>query len=170
MGESPWWVMALVLLAVAYVLGGWRPAAITLVCEAIIFWTGLWNDTMVTLAMTLIATVMVMLIGVVLGVGDGPQPAGRPGHPPAARRRPAIPPFVYLVPFIALFAASRFTAIVAAVVYAVPIAIKLVADGIPGVSPTTVEAATWRAPQLADHHEGATADVARRSPWPPTRA
>ena len=52
-----------------------------------------------------------------------------------------IPPFVYLVPALALFGAGRFTAIVAAVAYAVPIATKLVADGIRGVSPTTVEAA-----------------------------
>ena len=29
LAQSPWWVMALVLLAVAYVLGGWRPAVIT---------------------------------------------------------------------------------------------------------------------------------------------
>ena len=45
-----------------------------------------------------------------------------------------IPPFVYLVPALALFGPTRFTAIVAAVVYAAPVAIKLVADGIRGVS------------------------------------
>ena len=44
-----------------------------------------------------------------------------------------IPPFVYLVPVLALFGATRFTAIVAAVVYAAPVAIKIVADGIRGV-------------------------------------
>jgi glycine betaine/proline transport system permease protein len=54
----------------------------------------------------------------------------------------SMPPFVYLVPFLALFAASRFTAILAAVVYAVPVVTKIVADGIRGVSATTVEAAT----------------------------
>jgi glycine betaine/proline transport system permease protein len=53
-----------------------------------------------------------------------------------------MPPFVYLVPFLALFGASRFTAIVAAVVFAAPVAIKVVADGIRSVSATTVEAAT----------------------------
>jgi glycine betaine/proline transport system permease protein len=61
-----------------------------------------------------------------------------------------MPSFVYLVPFVALFAASRFTGVIAAVVYAAPVAIKIVADGIAGVSPTTVEAAraagsnTWQ--------------------------
>ncbi len=141
MGESPWWVMALVLLAVAYVLGGWRPTVIALVCEAIIFWTGLWNDTMITLAMTLIATALVMAIAVFLGVAMGRNRRADLAIRPFLDAFQTIPPFVYLVPALALFTASRFTAIVAAVAYAMPIATKLVADGIRGVSPTTVEAA-----------------------------
>jgi glycine betaine/proline transport system permease protein len=40
-----------------------------------------------------------------------------------------------------MFGPNRFTAIVAGVIYAVPPATKLVADGIRGVDPTTVEAA-----------------------------
>jgi glycine betaine/proline transport system permease protein len=132
--------MALVLLAVAYTLGGWRPAVTTLVCEAVIYGTGLWNDTMVTLSMTLIATVLVMLISVVVGVVMGRGRRADVLIRPFLDAFQTIPPFVYLVPALALFAASRFTAIVAAVAYAVPIATKLVADGIRGVSPTTVEA------------------------------
>jgi glycine betaine/proline transport system permease protein len=53
-----------------------------------------------------------------------------------------MPAFVYLVPFLALFSATRFTAIVAAVVFAAPVAIKIIADGVRGVPATTVEAAT----------------------------
>jgi glycine betaine/proline transport system permease protein len=138
---SPWWVMALVLLAVAYVLGGWRPTAVTLVCEAIIFASGLWNDTMVTLSMTLIATALVMLIAIVLGVAMGRSRGADVAIRPFLDAFQTIPPFVYLVPALALFLPGRFTAIVAATAYAVPIATKLVADGIRGVSPTTVEAA-----------------------------
>ena len=139
---SPWWLMALVLLAVAYVLGGWRPLATTLVCEAIIFFTGLWNDTMITLAMTLVATLLVMLIAVVLGVSMGRSRKADVAIRPFLDAFQVIPPFVYLVPALALFEPSRFTAIVAAVAYAFPIATKLVADGIRGVAPTTVEAAS----------------------------
>src|SRR3954452_24171779 len=139
---SPWWFMALVLLAVAYVLGGWRPLATTLVCEAIIFFTGLWNDTMITLAMTLVATLLVMLIAVVLGVSMGRSRKADVAIRPFLDAFQVIPPFVYLVPALALFEPSRFTAIVAAVAYAFPIATKLVADGIRGVAPTTVEAAS----------------------------
>jgi glycine betaine/proline transport system permease protein len=140
LSDSPWWVMALVLLAVAFVLGGWRPAAITIVCEAVIFATGLWNDTMVTLSMTLIATVLVMLLAVVLGVAMGRSRKADITIRPFLDAFQVIPPFVYLVPALALFQAGRFTAIMAATAYAVPIATKLVADGIRGVSATTVEA------------------------------
>jgi glycine betaine/proline transport system permease protein len=52
-----------------------------------------------------------------------------------------MPAFVYLVPFVALFAASRFTAIAAAVVFAAPVAGKIIADGVRGVPLATLEAA-----------------------------
>ena len=138
---SPWWLMAAVLLAVAYVLGGWRPVIATVICEAVIFGTGLWNDTMITLAMTLVATLLVMVIAIVLGVAMGRSRKADIGIRPFLDAFQVIPPFVYLVPALALFQPSRFTAIVAAVAYAFPIATKLVADGIRGVAPTTVEAA-----------------------------
>jgi glycine betaine/proline transport system permease protein len=53
-----------------------------------------------------------------------------------------LPAFVYLIPAIALFQPSRFTAIVAAVIYAIPPVIRLVDAGIRSVPVTVVEAAT----------------------------
>ena len=141
LAETPWWLMAPVFVAVAFVLGGWRPAVVTVVCEAIIFGTGLWHDTMVTLTMTIVATILVMVIAVALGVWMGRRRRVDAVVRPVLDAFQTIPPFVYLVPALALFASSRFTAIVAAMAYAVPIATKLVADGIRGVSPSTVEAA-----------------------------
>jgi glycine betaine/proline transport system permease protein len=141
LGGSPWWLMALVLIGFAWALGGWRPAAVTVVCEAVIFGTGLWHDSMVTLTMTLVATLLVMIIAVVVGVAMGRSRKADVIIRPVLDTFQTIPPFVYLVPALALFGATRFTAIVAAIAYGVPIATKLVADGIRGVSPTTVEAA-----------------------------
>jgi glycine betaine/proline transport system permease protein len=141
LADSPWWVMAAVILGFAFVLGGVRPLIISVVCLAIIYATGLWNDSMVTLAMTLIATLLVMVIAIVLGVGMGRSKRTDTVIRPFLDAFQVIPPFVYLVPALALFGVGRFTAIMAAVAYAVPIATKLVADGIRGVSPTTVEAA-----------------------------
>ena len=84
----------------------------------------------------LVATVVVMVLAVVLGVWMGRSRRGRPVLRPILDAGQTMPPFVYLIPVLALFGSTRFTAIIAGVVYAAPVAIKLVADGIRGVSPT----------------------------------
>jgi len=140
--HSPWWLMCAVIIAFAVVLGGARAAIVTAVCLALLVGTGVWHDAMITLASTLLATVVVVAIGVLVGVWMGRGRRADQVIRPVLDAAQVMPAFVYLVPFVALFGASRFTAIVAAVVYAAPIVIKLVADGIRGVSATTVEAAT----------------------------
>jgi glycine betaine/proline transport system permease protein len=141
LANSPWWLMAPVLLGFAFVLGGLRPMLVTAICEGVILAMGLWNDTMITFTSTLVATVLVMIIAVIVGVWMGRSRSADAVVRPILDGFQTIPSFVYLVPALALFSPSRFTAIAAAVAYASPIAVKLVADGIRGVSPTTVEAA-----------------------------
>jgi glycine betaine/proline transport system permease protein len=141
LADSPWWLIALVLLALSYILGGWRPTVITLVCELVILGTGLWNESMKTLTTTLVATLAVIVIALVIGVWMGRSRRADTMVRPFLDAFQTIPPFVYLVPALALFGTSRFTAIVAAFAYGVPVACKLIADGIRGVSPTSVEAA-----------------------------
>jgi glycine betaine/proline transport system permease protein len=138
---SPWWLMFLVLLAVAYLAGGWRPTAIALVCLLVILGTGLWNEAMKTLTTTIVATLAVILIALVVGVWMGRSRRVDTAVRPILDAFQTIPPFVYLVPALALFGPTRFTAIVAAVAFGVPVATKLIADGIRGVAPTSVEAA-----------------------------
>jgi glycine betaine/proline transport system permease protein len=141
LAESPWWLMAVIILAFAFVLGGLRPLLVAVVCEAVILLIGLWHDSMITLTMTIVATVLVMIVALVIGVWMGRSKRADTVIRPFLDAFQTLPPFVYLVPALALFSTSRFSAIVAAFAYAVPIAAKLVADGIRGVSPTTVEAA-----------------------------
>ena len=141
LADTPWWLMGLVVVALSFLLGGWRPAVISLACLAVILGTGLWNETMKTLTMTLVATLIVVLTALVVGVWMGRNRRVDTAIRPILDALQTIPPFVYLVPALALFSTSRFTAIVAAIAFGVPIATKLVADGVRGVSPTSVEAA-----------------------------
>jgi glycine betaine/proline transport system permease protein len=140
--ESPWWLVAALLLALAYLLGNLRATVVTALCVAGLVLSGLWQDSMTTLAATLLAAVATMLLGVVIGVWMARSRRADLVIRPILDALQVMPPFVYLVPFLALFAASRFTAILAAVLYAAPVTIKIVADGIAAVSATTVEAAT----------------------------
>jgi glycine betaine/proline transport system permease protein len=135
--ESPWWLVGLAAIALAAVLGGVRAAVTTTVPIGL-----LWQDSMTTLAMTIVATLLVMVLGLVFGVWMGSNRHVDRIVRPILDAGQTMPAFVYLVPFLALFAATRFTAIVAAVVFAAPVAIKIIADGVRGVPATTVEAAT----------------------------
>ncbi len=148
--DSPWWLVGAALVALGTVLGGWRAGATSAVCVGLLIGTGLWSDAMTTLASTAVATVLVMLLGAVLGVWMGRSALVDRLLRPSLDAAQVMPPFVYLVPFLALFGATRFTAIVAAIVYAAPVAIKIIADGVRAVPGTTVEAAmstgcnTWQ--------------------------
>ncbi len=139
---SPWWLVAAVVVAISVVLGGIRAVITSAVCLGLLVATGLWQDAMATLASTLVATAAVVVLGVAVGVWMGRSSTADRIVRPVLDAAQTMPAFVYLVPFLALFSASRFTAIVAAVVFASPVAVKIVADGIRAVSPTTVEAAT----------------------------
>ncbi|WP_158843989.1 ABC transporter permease [Saccharothrix deserti] len=140
--ESPWWLLAALVVAVSALIGSARAALVSAACLLLLVGTGLWADAMATLASTIVATAIVMALGVVVGVWMGRNQMVDRVLRPGLDAGQTMPAFVYLVPFLALFGASRFTAIVAAVVFAAPVAIKVVADGIRSVSPTTVEAAT----------------------------
>ena len=140
--SSPWWLTFLAITAIAAIVGGRISALVTAVCLGLIAWPlWLWQDTMDTLAAVLVATVIVVALGVVVGVWMGRSPTADKIVRPFLDAAQTMPSFVYLVPFLALFSASRFTGIVAAIVYAAPVSIKIMADGIRGVSPETVEAA-----------------------------
>jgi glycine betaine/proline transport system permease protein len=140
--DSPWWLVGVVLVSLAVVLGGRRAGVTTAVCIGLLVGTGVWSDAMTTLASTAAATLLVMLAGIVVGVWMGRSPMADRIIRPGLDAAQVMPPFVYLVPFLALFGATRFTAIVAAFVYAAPVTMKIIADGIRAVPETTVEAAT----------------------------
>ncbi len=150
LAESPWYVAAAAILALAFVFGGIRALISAVVCLTGLRLLDYWHDSMVTLSMTLVATMIVMALALVFGVWMARSRRADLIIRPLLDAGQTIPPFVYLIPVLALFLPGKFSAIVAAIVYAAPAAIKLVADGIKGVPAETVEASrstgctTWQ--------------------------
>ena len=150
LAESPWYVAFVAICLLALVFGGVRAFLTTILCLAGIRYFDLWHDAMVTLNMTLVATALVMVLALVFGVWMARDRRVDIAIRPLLDAGQTIPPFVFLIPVLALFETTRFSAIVAAIVYAAPAAIKLVADGVKAVSPTTLEASrstgqtTWQ--------------------------
>src|SRR5690625_1321132 len=68
LADSPWWLVAGALVLLALLLGGVRACVTAIVCLAIVFGVGLWQDSMVTLASTLVATIITMVLALIFGV------------------------------------------------------------------------------------------------------
>ncbi|MCZ0960997.1 ABC transporter permease [Paracoccus benzoatiresistens] len=126
----PFWVIALVGGLVGWRVLGWgfgTGGAIALAaCAAM----GLWPETMQTLALVVAASVIALLIGIPLGVMAGLMPRLDRTLTPALDLVQTLPPYIYLLPAIALMGYGPATALVATVIVAVPPAVRLTALGI----------------------------------------
>lgn len=139
---APWWLLVLVVGGTALFISGRRSAVTAAVCLATIAWIGLWEHSMQTLVTVLVATALTLIVGVALGILTANNDRLGTALRPFLDAAQTMPAFVYLLPAVALFSASRFTAIVAALIFAVPPVIRLVEIGIRNVPKAAVEAAT----------------------------
>ncbi|HEY7132486.1 MAG TPA: ABC transporter permease subunit [Candidatus Limnocylindrales bacterium] len=138
---APWWLVVAVVALVAWYVSGRRPAIVASICLGLIVVLGLWNHSMITLANVLVATLLTLIIGIAIGIQTARHDRLRTVLRPILDTAQTMPAFVYLIPALALFQPTRFTAIVAAVIFAIPPVIRLVDIGIRSVPPTVVEAA-----------------------------
>lgn len=139
--SSPWWLVVAGVAGIALLVGNTRAAMLAALCLLLIAALGLWEHGMITLASTLVATALTLALGLWLGIAFARNQRAATIMRPLLDAAQTMPSFVYLVPAIALFGATRFTAIVAALIYAAPPVIRLVEDGIRGVPGSVTEAA-----------------------------
>ncbi|HEV7640397.1 MAG TPA: ABC transporter permease subunit [Gaiellaceae bacterium] len=140
--ETPWPVTLIGLVLIAFLLSGLRPALIALAMLFVVGVVGEWGNAMDTFSQVLVATVLTVIVGFVLGV------LAAESRPVSRTLRPindilqTLPQLVYIIPFIYLMPVSGVPGVVASVLYASPVMIRLVQRGVEDVSPESVEAAT----------------------------
>jgi glycine betaine/proline transport system permease protein len=139
--EAPWWLIVVLFVGVALLVSGRRQAILAAISLVAIVLIEMWEHTMATLAQVLVAVVLTLLIGLVLGIASARSNRFSRTLRPILDGAQTMPAFVYLLPAVALFGPTRFTAIVAALIYAVPPVIRLVEVGLRTVPATPREAA-----------------------------
>ncbi|MFP5343699.1 MAG: ABC transporter permease [Candidatus Limnocylindria bacterium] len=139
---TPVWLAVGVAGGIAWLASGRRQAIVAAVSLALVYAIGLWEDAMVTLVQVLAATLITFAIGLVLGIASARSDRFAAILRPGLDVAQTMPSFVYLLPAFVLFDATRFTAIFAAVIFALPPVIRLVDVGIRSVPATIIEAAT----------------------------
>lgn len=137
---SPFWLVIGVAGAMAWLLSGPRAAIVASVAFLAVAGLQLWDHSMITLAQVLVATGITLLLGGLLGIVAASNDGFSRGIRPFLDAAQTMPAFVYLLPALALFGVGRFTAIVAAVIFAIPPVVRLVEAGIRLVPAVVMEA------------------------------
>lgn len=138
---TPWWGILLVVAAVTWLVGNWRTALIATLLMSAVGAIGLWDKSLDTLSQVLAALVITLLLGIAIGILAARSASAEKLIRPVLDVLQTMPQFIYLIPVVALFSATRTAAIIAAVAYALPAVIRITAQGIKQVDPSAVEAA-----------------------------
>jgi glycine betaine/proline transport system permease protein len=140
--STPWPVTLAGLVLFAYLLSGRRPAVIAALMLFVVGLVGEWANAMDTFSQVLVATVLTVIVGLALGVWAAESRTVSRIVRPINDVLQTLPQLVYIIPFIYLMPVSGVPGVVASVLYASPVMIRLVQRGIQDVSPESIEAAT----------------------------
>lgn len=142
MTETPWpiIIMAIALIAwfasrnVKIVIG----AVVTLL---LIGYFDMWEDTMKTISMIFVCTVLAIVIGIPIGIIMSRSDRVQAVINPILDVMQTMPSFVYLIPVVMLLGIGKVPGLIAVVIYAIPPIIRLTNLGIRLVDKDVLEAA-----------------------------
>ena len=141
LGWMTWVGVSVAGVLVSLRFGGVRASVWALAAFVAFAASGLWVESMQTLALMLAAVGLSLLVGIPLGVLAGLSDRFERAVTPVLDAMQIIPAFAYLMPVVILFSVGPGAAVITTMIYAIPPAIRITALGIRGVATNTVEAA-----------------------------
>ena len=141
--NTPWPIILLVIGALAWV--GSRNIKLvvgSVVAFSVIGYFGMWEDTMATLAIISVATIVCIGVGIPLGILMARSDRIQSFITPILDVMQTIPSFVYLIPVVMLLGIGKVPGLIAVCIYAIPPIVRLTNLGIRLVDADVMEAAT----------------------------
>ena len=139
--QTPWPVVMIVILVTAWRLAGPSVAVFTAASLAYLGFLGLWETSMITVALLGAAAFLCIVIGIPLGIWFGKSQRAYNAALPVLDFMQTMPAFVYLIPIIAFFGTGKPPGVLATIIFGMPPVIRLTALGMRGVPEGTKEAA-----------------------------
>ncbi len=134
-------VLILALTALAWVVRRWGFAIFALISLALIDGMELWEATMETLAVVLVAATIGAAVGIPTGIWAARSRTVSVIVRPILDFMQTLPVFVYLIPAVFFFGVGVVPGVVATTIFAIPPAVRLTELGIRQVDREVVEAA-----------------------------
>jgi len=139
--DTPWPVVMIVIVVMAFRLAGIRVAIFTAASLLYLAFMGLWEMSMITVALIGAGAFLCIVIGIPLGIWFGKSKRAYAIAEPVLDFMQTMPAFVYLIPIIAFFGTGKPPGVLATLIFAMPPVIRLTALGMRGVPESTKEAA-----------------------------
>jgi glycine betaine/proline transport system permease protein len=136
----PMWALMAFFIGIGLWRVGWRFAFFTTLALLLIYATGFWDETVITLGLTLSSTLISLLFGIPLGIWTAKNKHVAMVVRPILDLMQTMPAFVYLIPAAMLFGLGRVPGILSTVIFAMPPAVRLTSLGIRHVNREIVEA------------------------------
>jgi glycine betaine/proline transport system permease protein len=139
--KSPWPIVILVVAFLAWL--GSRSIKLvigTIISFLIIGYFGMWEDAMATMAITAVATILCIGMGIPCGIILSRSDRLRTFVTPVLDMMQTIPSFVYLIPIIMLLGIGKVPGLIAVSIYALPPIVRLTTLGIREVDKEALEA------------------------------
>jgi len=138
---APWWLVIGVVGALAWgATRGWRLPALVVGSFLAIGVMGLWEDTMRTMAMIAVCTLIAVVLGIPIGILVSRSDRLKAAVVPVLDVMQTMPSFVYLIPVVMLLGLGKVPGLLAVVIYAIPPVIRLTDLGIRLVDKEVLEA------------------------------
>ena len=137
----PWPVVIIGLALLSYAVGRWSLLGFTTAALLYVGFMGLWENTIDTIALMVVAVAISVAVGLPLGVFGARSRIADNLMRPILDAMQTMPSFVYLLPGILFFGLGKPAGIFATIIYAAPPVIRLTNLGIRQVSSEAVEAA-----------------------------
>ena len=137
----PWWAVILLVFVFSFWLAGRRVAIFSVAGMYLILLLGLWDLSMITMALMTVAVFISNLIGIPMGILAAKSDRFEKSIRPLLDAMQVMPSFVYLIPALMFFGIGRVPAVMACVIYALPPAVRLTNLGIRQVPTELMEAA-----------------------------
>ena len=139
---APWpLVIAVIGLIAWFATRSWRIVVGCMLTLLLIGYFDMWEDTMKTVSMIFVCTVLSIAIGIPMGIAMSRSDRLQSTVNPVLDVMQTMPSFVYLIPVVMLLGIGRVPGVIAVVIYALPPMIRLTNLGIRMVDRDVLEAA-----------------------------
>ncbi len=139
--NSPWWLIIAIICTIVFMATRSKKLTVgVLIAFVLIGYFGMWEDTMRTMSIIFVCTILSIAIGIPIGIIMSRSDRFQSIVTPILDIMQTMPAFVYLIPVVMLLGIGKVPGVIAVIIYSIPPVIRLTNLGVRLVDEEVLEA------------------------------